>query len=380
MATEKEKYALLNGDSDLEDELKINPVLIENEKKRPIKITNYKCQHHLLCLTAFIILLTVVQVLFSICVVKMYWKIQELQVGQHVLQETGRSSRLELIEMSAVKKNASEQEDLQLESKLNLCQQKIMHMDSKIEDITQNMESLESGYEKMKNDIELNNRDALYEKETSKFFDIVTKLNRTTSIGLIAFMQKLLQLQSTIDHVTSRVHNLEDSFASKVQDANNTKLQNIEDELSTMSANTDSLESKMAQGLSHASSQITQLMLDMTHLKNDLQSYKDKQRMEVLESELKGQSALKSLYVFPTKPHTEVPRKNSTLKMPILMNTTGLQLLLHNAYKNKDALLSYEEVVNALKHHAPIEEELMEFDTNSDKKYSLAELKKALGI
>lgn len=34
MATEKEKYALLNGDSDLEDELKINPVLIENEKKR----------------------------------------------------------------------------------------------------------------------------------------------------------------------------------------------------------------------------------------------------------------------------------------------------------------------------------------------------------
>ncbi|RXM97582.1 hypothetical protein EOD39_14240 [Acipenser ruthenus] len=83
--------------------------------------------------------------------------------------------------------------------------QKIMHMDSKIEDITQNMESLESGYEKMKNDIELNNRDALY-----------------------------------------------------------------------------------AKGLSHASSQITQLMLDMTHLKNDLQSYKDKQRMEVLESELKG--------------------------------------------------------------------------------------------
>ncbi|MGH0149139.1 UNVERIFIED_CONTAM: hypothetical protein FKN15_033884 [Acipenser sinensis] len=111
--------------------------------------------------------------------------------------------------------------------------QKIMHMDSKIEDITQNMESLESGYEKMKNDIELNNRDAL-------------------------------------------------------QDANNTKLQNIEDELSTMSANTDSLESKMAQGLSHASSQITQLMLDMTHLKNDLQSYKDKQRIEVLESKLKG--------------------------------------------------------------------------------------------
>ncbi|XP_041119049.1 centromere protein F-like isoform X2 [Polyodon spathula] len=322
MATEKEKYALLNGDSDLEDELTINTVLMENEKKRPLKIKNYKCLHHLFFLTAFIIVLSVVQVLFSIFVVKMYWKIQELQMGQDEQQETARTSRLELIK-SVMKKNASEQEDLQLELKLNLFQQNIMHMDSKIENITQNMESLESGYKMMKNDIELNNRDAFYAKETSKFFDIVTKLNRTTSIGLIAFRQKLLQLQSTINHVTSRIHNLEDSFASKVEDHNNTKLQNIEDELSTMSANTDSLESKMAQALSHASSQITQLILDVTHLKSDLQSHQDKPRTDVPESKLKGQSTLKSPKVFPTKPHTEAPRKNSTLKMPVLMNTTG---------------------------------------------------------
>ncbi|KAK1175729.1 EF-hand calcium-binding domain-containing protein 14-like [Acipenser oxyrinchus oxyrinchus] len=332
MATEKEKYALLNGDSDLEDELKINTVLIENEKKRPIKITNYKCQHHLLCLTAFIILLSVVQVLFSVCVVKMYWKIQELQVGQHVLQETGRSSRLEFIEMSAMKKNASEQEDLQLESKLNLCQQKIMHMDSKIEDITQNMESLESGYEKMKNDIELNNRDALYAKEYAQEHKNWT-------------MEKWSKVLWTVDGWTitpvpsaSSVVNSMLVFVLFLKDITFNYCSSLLDSL---------LDSRKHQwrpgGLSHASSQITQLMLDMTHLKNDLQSYKDKQRIEVLESKLKGQSALKSLNVFPTEPHTEVPRKNSTLKMPILMNTTGLQLLLHNAYKNKDALLSYEE-------------------------------------
>ncbi|XP_043917597.1 uncharacterized protein LOC122793532 isoform X1 [Protopterus annectens] len=293
--TKKDKYVLLNDDSDLEEFDKINVGLIppnQKEGKKYLSKTKVRrrcstcCNLRWACHTFFIFLLLISQVVLSLAVVKLYWDLEDIKRDQ-LTKEISEPGILdgEKLALQKLEKTSSEQ----LYSRINSLSSQFKELNTSVVGMmthmnedkqgentgfkylseVQNMKNLEEKVTGMSNKMRIlqlmveglqGNSSGMLPNAKVPAESTQLSYNKTIVLSIQIMKGEILQLEEMMDGLTQQFAILENSTV--------TWLSTLQNQLYNVTDVANHLQSRIAEGLDSAFAQITQLEDDIRHSEN----------------------------------------------------------------------------------------------------------------
>ncbi|XP_043917598.1 uncharacterized protein LOC122793532 isoform X2 [Protopterus annectens] len=427
--TKKDKYVLLNDDSDLEEFDKINVGLIppnQKEGKKYLSKTKVRrrcstcCNLRWACHTFFIFLLLISQVVLSLAVVKLYWDLEDIKRDQ-LTKEISEPGILdgEKLALQKLEKTSSEQ----LYSRINSLSSQFKELNTSVVGMmthmnedkqgentgfkylseVQNMKNLEEKVTGMSNKMRIlqlmveglqGNSSGMLPNAKVPAESTQLSYNKTIVLSIQIMKGEILQLEEMMDGLTQQFAILENSTV--------TWLSTLQNQLYNVTDVANHLQSRIAEGLDSAFAQITQLEDDIRHSENvsannnfpgdsdiSASSYSENDANDsgILDQASFNDYSSGMQAATAEEPPTsaiEVVKDTSEEKYNLdivsIKNFSDLKSFFYGADKDADGYLSYTEIVDFLQEEAPTEDEMERFDEDHNYMFSYSEMLKALGL
>ncbi|XP_078069824.1 uncharacterized protein LOC144494019 isoform X2 [Mustelus asterias] len=440
----KEKYVLLDDDSDCETEefSKMKMSLMDTRSaKEGKKYTTGKagrcpawCQPQWICHSFFILILLMSQVFLFLYVLKQHWELEiiklertpgkqedpiqqfDQQVNSEVDKVEGNAnlkSKLEELykkfeeirpsvpqSKSLINGDPNEakvhnlQEIQALDKKINIMQESIVH-------IRESLNLLQEKCEELKENVE---DKSIGNQDLSKLYKLMRKLNESTVSSSMEIKDEIHELRNLTSDLTHKFQSLETSLHSLTELTNTqaTELDQFEESFERMhniSENLKSHQSQLEQDLDSNYRQISQLK-DEVYQREDALNHTSQPSATVAQFQVDstpyspqqmGSTKVTALMSHEDdgKLDVQTPYREGTMNKPVVKNfisissvtnLKALQSFFYDADWTGRGYLTYRDLVNNLGQWAPTEEEIKQFDENNDDRFSYTEMINALGL
>ncbi|XP_067874007.1 EF-hand calcium-binding domain-containing protein 14-like [Heterodontus francisci] len=437
----KEKYILLDDDSDCETE-EVNKMKMSLMDTRSVKdgkkyttsradTCSAWCQPQWICHSFFIFILFMSQVFLFLYVLKQHWEIEIIKLEQAIgkqkepsqqfdnqlYSEVGKvegnaniKSKLEELhkKFEEIRTSVSQNKTLKngdpTEAQVHNLQEiqaldkKINIMQDSITNIKENLNLLQAKCEELKDNVE---DKPTVNQDLSKLYKFMHKLNESTVSSSMGIKDEIHELRNLTSDLTHKFRSMETNLHSLAELVNTqaTELDQFEVSLERMhniSENLKSHQSQLEQELDSNYRQISQLRDEVYQSEDALNRTSQPSAQVQVQSTPYSPQQTESIKVTSLMSHeddenldaptstTEGTIHTSAIRNIIsissITNLKALQSFFYEADWTGHGYLTYRDLVNNLGQWAPTEEEIKQFDENNDDRFSYAEMINALGL